>query len=97
VKLIVELVPPPGPGVVTSTGRVPGAANTDGGIVAVSTDGFQYIVGSAMPSNSTTAPLANPDPLTVNFVFPLPRGITEGEMEDTTGCGFTIITLADAD
>jgi hypothetical protein len=90
-------VPPPGPGVVTSTGRVPGAANTVAGIVAVSTAGFQYDVGSAMPANSTTAPLANPDPLTVNFVFPLPKGITAGEMEDTTGCGFTIVTVADAD
>jgi hypothetical protein len=44
-----------------------------------------------------TDPLANPTPFTVNLVLALPKGIVAGEIEETVGCGFTIVTVADAD
>jgi hypothetical protein len=67
------------------------------GIVVVSAVGFQKSVGSAVPPNSTTDPLANPVPVTVTFVLALPKAIVAGEIEEIAGCGFTIVTDADAD
>jgi hypothetical protein len=54
VKVTAELVPPPGAGVVTSTGRFAAICNCAAGTVAVSAVGFQYNVGTAVLPISTT-------------------------------------------
>jgi len=90
-------VPPPGAGVVTATARLPAFANCAAGISAVNTVGFIYSVASAVPPNCTTDWALKPVPVTVSDVFPLPTLSVAGEMELTTGTGFTMVTDAAAD
>jgi hypothetical protein len=47
-----------------------------------------------VPPNSTTDCAQKPVPVTVSVVLPLPALTVAGEMELTTGAGFTIVTAA---
>jgi hypothetical protein len=47
--------------------------------------------------NSTTDCALKPVPVTVSVVFPLPALMVAGEMELSTGAGFTMVTDAAAD
>jgi hypothetical protein len=96
-SVIAPEVPPPGAGVVTATARLPALAICPAATTAVSTVGFQYTVASPVPPNSTTDCGANPVPVTVSVVFPLPAFTVAGEIALTTGPGFTRVTEADAD
>jgi hypothetical protein len=89
--------PPPGAGVVTATPRLPAFANCAAGSTAVNCVALPYVVANAVPPNSTTDCAQNPDPVTVSVVFPLPALSVAGEMELTTGAGFTMLTEAAAD
>jgi hypothetical protein len=87
-------VPPPGAGVITATARLAAFDNSAAGTPAVNTVGFTYSVASAVPPNSTTDWALKPVPVTVSVVFPLPALTVAGEMELTTGAGFTMLTDA---
>jgi hypothetical protein len=86
--------PPPGAGVVTATPRLPAFANCAALTTAVIAVGFTYSVASAVLPNSTTDCAQKPVPVTVSVVFPLPALTVAGEMELTTGAGFTRVTVA---
>jgi hypothetical protein len=90
-------VPPPGAGVATATARLATFANCAAGTTAVNSVGFTYSVASAVLPNSTTDCTQKPVPVTVSVVFPLPSLTAAGEMELTTGAGFTMVTDAVAD
>jgi hypothetical protein len=93
VKLVAELVPPPGPGVFTTTEAVPPVATSDAGTTAVSSDDDTYVVASAAAFHSTTDAAAKLDPLTVSSNCCDPAAIDVGPIDASTGAGLDISTV----
>jgi len=96
-KFTEPLVPPPGVGFVTTTGKLPTEVMSDARIAAVTCVELTNVVVRAVPLNFTTEPLTkllpftvrvNADPLTVALV---------GEIVVMAGTGLLAVKVCDAD
>jgi hypothetical protein len=82
-------VPPPGPGFVTETERVPLVATSGEEICAVTRPALTKVVGRAAPFHFTIVPETNPAPLTVKIKPELPGATLVGDKGWlTVGAGF---------
>jgi len=88
-------VPPPGLGVTTLTGNVPAVVSCAAGMTAVNCVELPTVVVTAVPLNWTVDCWANPVPVTVSVVSPLPASMVVGEIEVMDGDGLLIVAEAE--
>src|SRR5581483_9219529 len=79
--------PPPGEGFNTMMAAVDAVAISSAVICAVSRVSPSTVVGRGLPFQRSTAPVTNPEPLTVSVNAPPPASKTDGLSEFTTGTG----------
>ena len=84
----VELVPPPGPGLVTRSPSCAGVTKNEVGTTTVIWRDETNVVGcDPCPMMSAALDGTNPEPMIVNVVAPVPTATVEGEIEEMTGAG----------
>lgn len=78
-------MPPPGAGLKTVMGYVPGVTRSDAGMVAVSCVAAIYVVVRSEPLKRTTDPVTKLLPFTVSVKVALPGAFAVGAMDEVDG------------